>query len=234
MDKRSANPGINGAPPIPDDDKDHDTICKPESREDKVYKGVKHLVQACINNIFICYGHKNVQWRDRLVSRLEKHNPDYRFEVWYDEIGIEVGHDWQRSIEAALEAANVAIVLISPDFLASRYIQSNELPAMLERREALELQVLPVVVEACDWQGQDWLRRIQVYQGGRQNSKEVSLLTVVASNTIELITPRLCESAFNFGTVDDKVMEHRVGYNLKVDSDVELQHTEINQVLLQF
>lgn len=167
VDKQSANPDINGAQPIPDDDKDHDTICKPESREDKIYKGVKHLIQACLNIIFICYGHKNVRWRDRLVSRLERCNPDHRFAVWYDEIGIEVGHDWQRSIEAALEAANVAIVLISPDFLASRYIQNNELPTLLERREALELQVLPVVVVACDWQGQDWLRRIQVYQGGR-------------------------------------------------------------------
>jgi len=29
-------------------------------------------------------------------------------------------------------------------------------------------------------------------------------------------------------------MEHRVGYNRKVDSDVELQHADINQVLLQY
>ena len=43
---------------------------------------------------------------------------------------------------------------------------------MLERRKNQELKVLPVVVEACDWQGQDWLRRIQIYQGGRPISED--------------------------------------------------------------
>ena len=56
----------------------------------------------------------------------------------------------------------------------------------------------------------------------------------MASNAIKLITPRLCESAANFGAGDYKVMEHRVGYNLKVESDVELQHADINQVLVQY
>lgn len=167
--KASADPRIMSAAPRAVE-KTHNAICKPDSRDETVYKGTLAMVRACLSSrpiIFICYGHEDLRWRDRLVAALEARNTAERFEIWYDEIGIEVGHDWHRAISARLEAASIAILLISKDFLNSKYIRDHELPSMLSRRANQEIEVLPVVIEPCDWEQQEWLTRIQIYRDGR-------------------------------------------------------------------
>ena len=49
VDKTSANPGIAGVTPVPLF-KDHSTIAKPNSPEDRPYKGVKKFIQENLNN----------------------------------------------------------------------------------------------------------------------------------------------------------------------------------------
>ncbi len=166
VSKESADAVIPGVTPIPVN-KGHNTICKPETRQDKVYLGAKQLVQACITRVFICYGHENKAWRDKFFQRLDKYIPDSQNRIWYDEIGIEAGHDWNQSIAAALDAASIAILLISPDFLNSAYIQHKELPIMLVRYKKQELEMIPVIIRACQWQENEFLSQFQLYAGGR-------------------------------------------------------------------
>jgi hypothetical protein len=81
-------------------------------------------------NIFISYSHQDLDQYKRLMVHL---NPLIREEfinVWSDE-QIQPGENWQRAIEGALKQATVAILLISADFMASKYISDVELPSLL-------------------------------------------------------------------------------------------------------
>ncbi|HSS49118.1 MAG TPA: hypothetical protein VLX28_09235, partial [Thermoanaerobaculia bacterium] len=67
---------------------------------------------------------------------------------------------WFPAIEAAMDRARVAVLLVSADFLTSKFIRGTEVPRFLERRRA-GLRVIPVIVHPCAWQAVDWLAQIQ-------------------------------------------------------------------------
>jgi hypothetical protein len=47
--------------------------------------------------------------------------------IWSDH-EIPMGATWREEIEKALEWAQIAVLLVSSDFLASSFIEKNELP----------------------------------------------------------------------------------------------------------
>lgn len=86
--------------------------------------------------VFISYAHKDDQsWLDTLFSHLSWLQRDHGTEIWSDR-DIAPGAKWHETIQAALDRAKVAVLLVSPAFLASSYITSNELPKMLQAAES--------------------------------------------------------------------------------------------------
>lgn len=69
-------------------------------------------------------------------------------ECW-DDTRIKAGAKWRAEIEQAVDGANVAILLISADFLASKFIKENELPPLLKSAEDDGALILPVIVSSC-------------------------------------------------------------------------------------
>ena len=53
-----------------------------------------------------------------------------------------IGTDWKVEIEHALDGATIAVLLVSQDFLTSRFIRDFELPPLLDRAESKGLQIL--------------------------------------------------------------------------------------------
>jgi hypothetical protein len=81
--------------------------------------------------VFISYAHQDDQtWLNTLLDHLSWIR-DRGVEMWTDR-DIAPGALWHESIQAELDRARVAILLVSPAFLASRYISSEELPRMLD------------------------------------------------------------------------------------------------------
>lgn len=112
--------------------------------------------------IFISYSHKDVAWKNRLVTHLralELHRNSLTF--WTDE-AIAMGDDWLERIQDAMSAASVAIMLISPDFLASEFISRKEMQRLLERREQDQMPIFPILVQPCVWKRVPWLSRLQM------------------------------------------------------------------------
>jgi hypothetical protein len=52
-------------------------------------------------------------------------------------------------------------LLVSPDYLASRFIQEKEQPILLQRREEMKSRVIPILVRPCLWQSEPALADIQ-------------------------------------------------------------------------
>lgn len=109
--------------------------------------------------IFVSYSHKDEDWKDRLVGQLEVLG-DVGFDPWNDR-RIAAGDDWQAEIEAAIDACDVAVLLISAPFLSSQFIRSHEIPPLLKRRQQQGIRVTPLILSACQWQRIHWLQAIQ-------------------------------------------------------------------------
>ena len=100
--------------------------------------------------VFLSYSHQDTIWKDRLLSHLRVLERQGILDVW-DTADIQTGADWSKQIYNAVKKADVAVLLISPDFLASDFIVGRELPALLRRRQESDLAVLPVIVRPAPW-----------------------------------------------------------------------------------
>ena len=60
---------------------------------------------------------------------------------FWDDTNIHMGDSWQAEIQAAIDRARVAVLLVSPNFLASEFIATDEFPKILEaaRRDGLKI-----------------------------------------------------------------------------------------------
>lgn len=111
--------------------------------------------------LFISYSHEDEAEKEALLVHLGVlQYGTGRIEVWCDD-RIDAGGDWRREIAAAMEKATAAILLVSANFLSSPFIQNDEVPRLLQRREVEGLPVIPVIAKPCAWRQLDWLAGMQ-------------------------------------------------------------------------
>lgn len=143
--------------------------------------------------VFISYSHKQTKLKDRLVTHLRVLQIEGILEDVWDDSRIGAGEDWLPAIEQAMAQAQVAILLISADFLTSKFILSEEVPRLLEHREKEGLRVFPVIALACGWRRVSWLEKMLVRpQDGRPipggTKREAALAAIaeeIASITVQ-------------------------------------------------
>ena len=100
--------------------------------------------------VFFSYSHKDEPLRDLLDTHLSLLKNQGVIQVWHDR-RIGVGHEIDSSIDSNLNDAEIILLLISPDFLASSYCWGVEVKRAMERHEARAARVIPVILRACDW-----------------------------------------------------------------------------------
>jgi tetratricopeptide (TPR) repeat protein len=105
--------------------------------------------------VFISYAHSDNEnadaskrWLNRLLEHLESLVLQDRVDAWAD-TEIEGGEQWDSSIKAKLLDADVAVLLVSPAFLASKYIRNSELPVLLMNAMNEGRIVIPVILRPC-------------------------------------------------------------------------------------
>jgi len=97
------------------------------------------------DQVFISYSHQDAEWMDKIRSHLTVIQQTDRLDIWSDE-RIEAGQYWQQEIDAAIAKARVAVLLLTPDFFSSKFIQNDELPKILKRHreDGLFLYAVPI------------------------------------------------------------------------------------------
>ncbi|WP_037306603.1 toll/interleukin-1 receptor domain-containing protein [Ruegeria halocynthiae] len=109
---------------------------------------------------FISYSHRDADALDRLHVHLANLQRESRIETWYDR-DILAGEVLDDEISDEFEAADLFLLLVSPDFIASNYCVEREMQRALERHEAGEARVITIIVEPCDWAAMPQLRRLK-------------------------------------------------------------------------
>lgn len=85
--------------------------------------------------LFFSYSHKDEDLRDELEVHLSGLKRQGLVDVWHDR-RIDAGENWSQKIGEHLEQAELILLLVSPDFIASEYCYGVELERALERHEA--------------------------------------------------------------------------------------------------
>ncbi len=107
--------------------------------------------------VFYSYSHKDEGLRNELENHLAMLKREGVISSWHDrEIGA--GKEWNGEINEHLNSADVILLLISSDFLASAYCYDVEMKRAMERHEAGDARVVPVILRACDWTGAPFSR----------------------------------------------------------------------------
>ena len=100
---------------------------------------------------FISYAHDDHVLFGEFRTHLRAIEIAFGIEFWAD-TSLLAGYHWDATIQHAIEAADLFVLLVSNAFIASSYIYDHEIPAIRMRRQASGALVLPVVVDHCFWQ----------------------------------------------------------------------------------
>lgn len=101
-------------------------------------------------SVFFSYSHKDEALSNELANHLEILKLTGVITTWQD-IQILPGDLWSEEIQNNLNSAQVILLLVSANFIASKYCYSIEMAKAMERHEAGEARVIPVILEACLW-----------------------------------------------------------------------------------
>lgn len=102
--------------------------------------------------IFLSYSHKDETFKDELDVHLATLKRTGLVEVWHDR-RIEAGTDWDATIHEELEKADIILLLVSANFIASKYIWEVEIEQAMRRHREGSARVIPVFVRNCDTEG---------------------------------------------------------------------------------
>ncbi len=101
--------------------------------------------------VFKSYSHVDEDLRNELDKHLSVLRRQGTISSW-DDRRIGPGEEIHGEISAHLESADIILLLISADFLASDYCYDVEMERAMERHKQGSARVIPVILRPCDWQ----------------------------------------------------------------------------------
>jgi len=150
---------------------------------------IEHTLQAALKpteirdrkpviRYFVSYAHDDKNLKDKLLKPLKQHlaiAKDYCFEAW-DDSEILAGEHWHERIQAAIAHCQFGLLLVTPAFLGSTYIQDHELRAFVASnlvdpepgKWAIPVALKPIPFDgSIDLKG---LEQLQVFRDGAEKA----------------------------------------------------------------
>lgn len=102
--------------------------------------------------LFYAYAREDQDLLEHLRKHLYPLTKEKLAIEFYDRL-ISAGSDWSSEIEKELNSAEFILLLVTANFVSSDYCYSTEMKRALERHEAGECIVIPVILRPVDWFG---------------------------------------------------------------------------------
>ncbi len=127
--------------------------------------------------VFISYSHRDQRFfNDFLKKHLRPLIGDLPIDIWTDQ-RLQATDDWDREIQSALSSARVAVLLVSPDFLSSEYIQEREVGPLLQAERDKRVRITCLYLKPSVATDPDcWLNRATQLQGLNDPAKPIERL----------------------------------------------------------
>jgi internalin A len=100
--------------------------------------------------VFVSYSHKDERQLNELKTHLSPLERQNLIDTWYDR-RIVAGEDFGQKINENINSADIILLLVSADFIASNYCYQKEMGRALERHAKREARVVPVIIRDVDW-----------------------------------------------------------------------------------
>lgn len=101
--------------------------------------------------IFIAYSRKDEEFLRELRVFLHPLEQNKGVKIWYDG-EIVAGEVWESTIKTALHSADIILLLVSANSLASEYFYEKEVQEALQRHQSGICTVIPVILKPCGWE----------------------------------------------------------------------------------
>jgi len=122
--------------------------------------------RGLVPHLFFSYSHKDEGLRNELETHLKLLQRQGMIDTWYDN-KIEAGEEWKQKIDENLERADIILLLVSADFIASDYCYEKEMTRALERHENREAHVIPVIIRDVNWSRAPFAKLQALPKGGK-------------------------------------------------------------------
>jgi hypothetical protein len=103
-----------------------------------------------MTTLVFSYAHTDETHRNELEKHLSPLKRMGRISTWHDR-RIVPGEEFEGQIDQYFSEANIILLLISSDFIASDYCYQIEMSNALQRHDLGEAVVIPVILRPCAW-----------------------------------------------------------------------------------
>jgi hypothetical protein len=100
--------------------------------------------------VFVSYSHADEGLKDRLLQHLKPLERLGLISSWHDRM-IKPGDTFGEVISKELESAEIVLLLVSVDFINSKYCYEVELNRALEQQQSGKTRVIPIILRDCLW-----------------------------------------------------------------------------------
>jgi hypothetical protein len=144
-------------------------------------------------SIFVSYSHRDEDKKDVLMRHLKALDHAHQASAWCDD-SIQAGAPWEEETVHAIEGAKIAILLITADFLSSKFITEKEIPHIFRRSAAGTLKVVPILGRAVYVQDIEWLAPFNIRPKGldpiwSQEDKVDAKLRDIVAEIARMLSP---------------------------------------------
>lgn len=186
--------------------------------------------------IFISYSHKDERFREQLEKRLSMLKRQGSISSWTDR-KIIAGQEWKGEIDKNLEEASLILLLISSDFLDSKYCYKVEMERALKKHELDQAVVVPIIIKPCDWEDTPFGKLHSLPKEAKPlaswDNEDEAWLNVVTElkRTISYAKEKIAKTNSK-GIASTRVVNQEFDSWLE-DTEIELRHRRVDKVTLQ-
>jgi hypothetical protein len=138
-----------------------------------------------VSVVWVSYAHADAKWLEELKAHLEPSLRNGEIELLED-TQIAPGDNWRAQIDAGLRRCQVAVLLVTQEFVKSEFIANNELPPLLKAAEERGLKIIWIPISDSAWR-ETGLSSLQAASnpekplGGLRRSDKQSRLVEIAN-----------------------------------------------------